>query len=94
MLEIRVGTTGDVALIGRIDASQAERAEAALSQIMTSTTIDLARLDYVSSVGLSVLVKTQVRLQKSGHSLRLVNAQQRVHAVFHFAGLAPLFNME
>jgi len=94
VLEIRVETSGDIFLIGRMDASQAERAQVAFHQITTSTTIDLTRLDYVSSIGLSVFVNAQVRLQENGHALRLVNPQPRVLAVIHFAGLSPLFGLE
>lgn len=94
MLEIRVETSGEVVLIGRLDASQAARVEAAFSQITRSATLDLAQLDYVSSIGLSVFVRAHNRLQASGHALRLVNPQQRVLAVFQIAGLSPVFGLE
>lgn len=80
-------------LRGRLDASQAARADELLQRVETSVAADLAGLDYISSAGIGVLVKAQMRLQDAGHALRLENAQPRVRAVFHYSGLEGLFGM-
>ena len=85
---------GVITLRGRLDASQAEKADKAFSFIYTSTTVDASELEYISSAGLSVFVKTLLRLQPRGHTLRIVNPHPRVHAVFHYSNLAPLFQLE
>ena len=56
--------------------------------------VDCADLTYISSAGIGVLVRTQLRLQAAGQSLTLTNVQPRVRAVLHFAALEPFFGLE
>lgn len=85
--EIEVGADGTVRLSGRFDASQAERAAAALAALDGPAVADCAGLEYISSAGLSVLILTHKRLLGAGHGLRLVNLQPRVRNVLRYAGL-------
>ncbi len=94
MLEIRVQEGNAVIVSGRLDASQAVRAGQVLDTVHGSAQIDMKGLDYISSAGIGVLVKTQLRLQAAGHQLKLVNVQPRVKAVFHYAGLEDFFGIE
>ena len=94
MFEIKTEADGTLRASGRLDASQAERAEKLLDVLEESARIDLSALDYVSSAGIGVFVKTQLRLQAKGHALKLVNLHPRVRAVFHYAGLEQLFGVE
>ena len=73
MLEIRVGDKGEIHLAGRFDASQAVKAETFMAALTESRVIDLGNLEYISSLGLGVLLATQKRLMASGHALKLVN---------------------
>jgi len=94
MFDIRMGEGNGLVLSGRLDASQAPRAEQVLDTLDRSVEADLAGLEYVSSAGLAVLVKTQLRLQKSGHRLRLRNVQPQVRAVLHFAAVDGFLGIE
>ncbi len=94
MLDIRMQDGDRLVVSGRLDAAQAAKADAALATVEGSTVADLAGLDYISSAGLGVLVKAQLRLQKAGHALQLVNLQPRVRAIFHYAGLEATFGIE
>lgn len=94
MLEIRVETDGRVVLIGRLDAAQVDKVKAFLDRLMGPTTLDCAGLDYISSAGISVLLVTLKRLQDAGHSLRLVQVNDRVKNVFRYAGLDRIFSVE
>jgi anti-sigma B factor antagonist len=94
VLEIRVETDGKVLLIGRMDASQVDRAKSFLDRLQGPTTLDCAGLDYISSAGISVLLVTLKRLQDAGHSLRLVQVSDRVKNVFRYAGLDRIFSVE
>lgn len=85
---------GVLLVSGRLDASQAERAERMLEHVRQSAVADLEKLEYISSAGISVLVRTQQRLMASGHTLKLVNAQPRVRDVFHYASLEEIFGLE
>ena len=93
MLEIKRLDAQRVAMRGRLDASQAALADRELGRITEAVVLDLSGLDYISSAGLGVLVKLQVRLREANHSLRLADAQPRVRAVFHFANLEEFFGL-
>lgn len=93
MLEITRQDAQRVSMRGRLDASQAAFADRELQRITESTELDVSGLDYISSAGLGVLVKAQVRLREANHSLRLVDPQPRVRAVFHFASLENFFGL-
>ncbi|HZI89520.1 MAG TPA: STAS domain-containing protein [Candidatus Polarisedimenticolia bacterium] len=94
MLEIQVQDGGRVALSGRLDAAQADRAKAALDAVKGPMTLDLTDLDYVSSAGLGVLVLTFKRLRDSGHQLTLTNMKPRIRSVFVYAGLDRVLRLE
>jgi len=94
VLEIRVEQDGKVSLTGRLDASQVNTARSFLDRLQGSTTLDCAGLDYISSAGISVLLVTLKRLQDAGHSLRLVQVNDRVKNVFRYAGLDRIFSVE
>src|SRR5262249_18547027 len=87
MLEIRDAPEGQVKLVGRFDAAEAERVDRALRAIRGPLTLDLSELDYISSAGLGVLIEAHKRLAASGHSLTLSNLVPRVRNIFAYAGL-------
>lgn len=94
MLEIRFGEHGEVVMSGRFDASQAAVAESFLSKVTDSRPVDLGGLQYISSLGLGVLLAAQKRLMASGHKLKLVNVRGHVREVFHFSGFEHVFEIE
>ena len=94
MFDIRQESDGQLRLAGRLDAAQAEKADAVLSRVSGSIVCDLEGLEYISSAGLGVFVKAQLRLQSMGHTIRLINVQPRVRPIFHFALLAKTFGIE
>lgn len=95
MLTIRTDGDGTLRLRGRFDASQAERAEAELARLSGATTVDLSGLDYISSVGLGVLLKTQKRLRAGGgEGLRLVGVSPHIHDIFRLSGFHRVFEIE
>jgi len=94
MLEIGVGDGGTVVLSGRFDASQADKARAVFDGLGEATDVDLRGLDYISSLGLSVLLKTQKRLKESGgDGLRLVNVNKHILDIFRFSGFQHIFEI-
>ena len=64
MFDIRRAENGTVMLSGRLDASQAEKARGVLATITESCAIDFTDLDYISSLGLGVLLEAQKRLNE------------------------------
>ncbi len=66
MFDIRLGDKGEVVCEGRLDASQAARAQAFLDSLAAPDVVDMAKLEYISSAGLGVLLRTQKRLVAGG----------------------------
>lgn len=94
MFEIRVGEDGVIWLSGRLDASQVNKAYVVFDKLNQSAAADLSALDYISSAGIAVLLKTYKRLSDSGASLKLTNVSPRVKTVLHYAGLHTIFAID
>lgn len=91
MLTIEKVSEDEVRFGGRFDASQAEKATEELSRLHGTITIDMKELDYISSMGLSVLVNVYKRLNEDGHTLRLTNLSKHVRDVFRYTRLDQVF---
>ena len=87
MLEIIQKQSNELQLSGRFDASQAEKALQVLSVQTESVVIDMSELDYISSMGLGVLIQTFKRLEQSGHTLKLKNLNNHIRDVFKYTRL-------
>ncbi|MBN8478744.1 MAG: STAS domain-containing protein [Burkholderiales bacterium] len=94
MLSIEPGPGGSLALVGRLDAAQAPAAQAALDRVEGAATLDCSRLDYVSSAGLGVLLKTQKRLMAGGGRLKLAGVRPALRDIFVYSGFDQLFEIE
>jgi anti-sigma B factor antagonist len=93
MLDIRV-EDGNVFLAGVFDASQVVTAEEVFDKLTDSTVIDFSKLEYISSAGLSVLLRTQKKLSEKGGELTLRNLSSHISDVFRFAGFDLIFKIE
>ena len=94
MLTIEKGANGAVVLAGRLDAAHAPAAQKFLDGVSGSVVLECGRLEYISSAGLGVLLKTQKRLLKDGGRLRLVGASRHLCDIFQFSGLDKVFEIE
>lgn len=94
MFEIESPEAGHVVMRGRLDAAQAERAEAFLSVLEGACTINLAELEYISSAGLGVLLKTHKQVAESGNRLRLIQVTNHIADIFKYSGFDKLFDIE
>lgn len=94
MFEAEFADDGSVLLKGRLDASQAEAAQAFLDGLSEPTRVDLGELEYISSAGLGVLLKTQKRLMAGGGGLTLFNVNNHIHDVFKYSGFDKIFQVE
>ena len=93
MFEIRLDEQGVVQLKGRLDAAQCDKALQFLDAIPPPRVVDLAELEYVSSAGLGVLLKTQKRAMAGGRGLRLVNVNRHIYDIFRYAGFDKVFEI-
>ncbi len=93
MLQIDFGADGAVVIAGRLDAAQSPAAQSFLDQVQGTVTVDCERLDYISSAGLGVLLKTQKRLLASGGKLRLVRVNRHLQDIFQYSGFDQIFEI-
>ena len=94
MLGIEFGQEGRVVLSGRLDAAEAPAAQSFFDRVEGVVTLDCDGLDYISSAGLGVLLKTQKRLLASNGKLRLAGLKPHLHDVFTYSGFDQLFEIE
>jgi anti-anti-sigma factor len=94
MFHIVNDEAGRVTLEGRLDAAQAPAAQKVLDQLTADCVIDMGGLEYISSAGLGVLLRTQKRLMASGRCLKLVNVNRHINDIFTYSGFDQLFEIE
>jgi anti-sigma B factor antagonist len=94
MLSIDLGAGGAVVLAGRLDAAQAASAQTFLDAQEGTVTLDCSGLEYISSAGLGVLLKTQKRLLAAGGKLRLTGVNRHIQDIFRYSGFDQIFEIE
>jgi anti-sigma B factor antagonist len=94
MLAIDFGSEGVVVVAGRFDASQCTAAQAFLDRVEGIVTLDCSRLEYISSAGLGVLLKTQKRLLARSGKLRLAGVNRHILDIFQYSGFDQIFEIE
>jgi anti-anti-sigma factor len=97
MLEITIENQPDgcvrVALTGRLDTQTYAQCEQRLAPLLTSATrvlvLDMAQLDYLSSMGLRVLMKTNKAMSALGGKCLLTRLQPPIRTVIDIANALP-----
>ena len=83
-------------LAGRLDTTTAPQLEAELQSCMDTAealTLDFAKLDYISSAGLRVLLAAQKVMGKKG-GMKLHNVCPEIMEVFEITGFADILTIE
>ena len=91
MLHGRAGWRGRE---GRPFRWRQEDRQAFLDAIEAPRVFDFAGLEYISSAGLGVLLKTQKRLLASGGKLRLTGVSRHLQDIFQYSGFDQIFEIE
>ncbi len=81
-----------IALEGRLDTTTAPELEQEIKNRLDGVTelvMDFARLDYISSAGLRVLLSAQKVMGKQG-SMKVIHANEMVMEVFEVTGFADI----
>jgi anti-sigma B factor antagonist len=94
MFAIDFGAEGIVVVAGRLDAAQSPAAQSFLDRVQGVVTLDCSRLEYLSSAGLGVLLKTHKRLLASAGKLRLTGVNRHLQDIFVYSGLDQIFEIE
>lgn len=90
---------GDVLILAarkRLDTNTAPQAEQLISDNIGDGSVklifDLEQVEYISSAGVRVLLKTAKQLKQSGGQMALCNLNDHVQEVMDLSGLTPIFN--
>ena len=98
-MEIKKNQLGDslvVEIIGRLDAATAPQLEKELNSSLEgikTLTLDFAKLEYIASAGLRVLLVAQKRMNKQG-SMTIKNVSNEVKEVLDMTGFINFLNIE
>ena len=81
---------------GRLDTVTAPELDAALKEIipdLTELTLDLEKLEYVSSAGLRVLLSAQKAMSKQGE-MKLCHVNETIMDIFDVTGFTDILTIE
>ena len=85
-----------IALEGRLDTTTAPDLEQALKGSLDGVTalkLDMAKLDYISSAGLRVLLTAHKAMQMQG-DMKVTNVSELVREVFDVTGFSDILTIE
>ena len=85
-----------LALEGRLDTVTAPELEKELKDALegvSELTLDFAKLEYVSSAGLRVLLAAQKTMSKQGE-MRLLNVSETIMEIFEVTGFSDILTIE
>ncbi len=81
-------------LAGRLDNTTMDAFQKALEPYQGSITLDMSRVDYINSAGLSVILATYQRLKKDGGRLVIQNPAAYIREVLSISGLDYLVEIK
>ena len=90
------GDNGELFIVGRLDSNSTPEAEDVFNQLaerFQSLTLNLEKLDYISSSGLRALKRLHVSMAKKGGCLELKNVNKMVMEVLEMTGFAGLLKI-
>ena len=94
--KIANGSELTIGLEGRLDTTTAPELEKELKQNIsgvTSLTIDMEKLEYISSAGLRVLLSAQKVMNKQGRMV-VKNVNENIMEIFEVTGFVDILNIE
>ena len=90
------GTSLVIALEGRLDTTTAPQLETELNDSLagiTELTLDFAKLEYISSAGLRVILSAQKTMNKQG-SMVITNVCADIMDVFEITGFSDILTIK
>jgi len=90
------GAALTVSLEGRLDTTTAPQLEAEFKTALdgvTALTIDMEKLEYISSAGLRVLLSAQKRMNAQGE-MKLVKVGETIMEIFEVTGFSDILTIE
>lgn len=96
IIKTQNGTDLTIAIEGRLDTMTAPQLEAEVKGSIdgiTNLTLDFAKLEYVSSAGLRVILAAQKIMNAQG-DMKILNVSDDVMEVFEITGFADILTIE
>ncbi len=90
------GTSLNLEVIGRLDTTTAPQLETEIKESLEGITdliLDFAKLEYVSSAGLRVLLAAQKTMNKQGKMV-IKNVCDDINEVFEITGFSDILTVE
>ena len=90
------GTAATLKIVGRLDTSTAPELETTIDGCaagINELVLDCSALEYVSSAGLRVILKTQKLMNVQGN-MKLINVNETIMEVFDITGFADILTIE
>lgn len=90
------GTSVELAIEGRLDTMTAPELEREVKSTMNgikNLTLNLEKLEYISSAGLRVLLMAHKTMVTKG-SMKIINVSEIVREVFDVTGFSDILNIE
>ena len=90
------GSALSIALEGRLDTTTAPELDKALTEALDGVEtliIDLAKLEYISSAGLRVLLSAQKRMMKQGE-MKVIHVNEAIMEIFEVTGFSDILTIE
>ena len=90
------GSALNIAVEGRLETTTAPELEAIVKNELDGVTeliFDFAKLDYISSAGLRVLLAAQKKMNAQG-SMKVTNANEIVSEIFDVTGFSDILTLE
>ena len=85
-----------IALTGRLDTTTAPELENELKACLngvTALTMDMEKLEYISSAGLRVLLSAQKIMNKQG-GMKVVHVNETIQEIFEVTGFSDILTIE
>lgn len=89
------GTTLTLEIIGRLDTVTAPQLEEEIAKTgadVKTLVLDFTKLEYISSAGLRILLKTQKNMAKKGKMI-IKNANESIREVFELTGFMDFLTL-
>ena len=90
------GSVATLKIIGRLDTTTAPELEATIDGCaagLKELVLDCSALEYISSAGLRVILKTQKMMNAQG-SMKLTHVNETIMEVFDITGFADILTIE
>ncbi len=90
------GTKFDLSLVGRLDTTTAPQLEEVVTNELDGVdtlSLDFAKLEYISSAGLRVLLAAQKLMNKQGN-MTIKNVNDDINEVFEITGFSDILTIE